>query len=304
MSEHLGSLPPGDVGYFGVDWTEIIAAVAGDALDGDPQITCSSAALSIDRLRTMNGVSTFNASSDVEGTYELLARVALEPSGRRVSQTLVLVVGLPPALEPVTLDEARKHLRLDVSGDPPQHPEDDLILGWIRAAREKVELATGLTLVRTPAVDYRDSWPMEHERYGSRRHVDPLRDWIRDPGRFRGGSVSFLLDKTPVVSIQAIKYVDVNGVLQVLPADQYQLVPDAGRMRVQTAAMTSWPSVQRESGAIRIEYTAGPTGPIAESLRSAIKLVLAVLYENRGSYDADKPPQGLEELIQGYRILV
>ena len=48
---------------------------------------------------------------------------------------------LAPGAEPVTLAEAKDHLRL-------QHAsEDELLAGLIRAAREDVERATGMALI-------------------------------------------------------------------------------------------------------------------------------------------------------------
>ena len=44
-----------------------------------------------------------------------------------------------PSTEPVTLAEARAHLRLDTFGSPPAHPEDDLISLYISAARQFCE---------------------------------------------------------------------------------------------------------------------------------------------------------------------
>ena len=59
----------------------------------------------------------------------------------------------PPALEPVTLAEVRQFLRLD--GDS----EDTLLTGLIKAARETLEVQTGLALINQTWRFYPDSWP-------------------------------------------------------------------------------------------------------------------------------------------------
>ncbi len=59
----------------------------------------------------------------------------------------------PPALEPVTLAEVRQFLRLD------DDSEDTLLTGLIKAARETLEVQTGLALINQTLRLYLDSWP-------------------------------------------------------------------------------------------------------------------------------------------------
>jgi uncharacterized phiE125 gp8 family phage protein len=54
---------------------------------------------------------------------------------------MTLIRTVEPAAEPVTLAEAKAHLRLADSS------EDDLLTGLIRAARQDVERATGMALI-------------------------------------------------------------------------------------------------------------------------------------------------------------
>ena len=58
-----------------------------------------------------------------------------------------------PAAEPVTLAEAKAHLRVVDA------VEDTLISGLIKAAREEVEAATGLALISQNWRLYLDCWP-------------------------------------------------------------------------------------------------------------------------------------------------
>ena len=60
-----------------------------------------------------------------------------------------------PALEPVTLAEAKAHLRVDISDD------DDLITAIIKAAREYCEEYLDRTLVHTQWTMRMDAFPWE-----------------------------------------------------------------------------------------------------------------------------------------------
>jgi uncharacterized phiE125 gp8 family phage protein len=59
----------------------------------------------------------------------------------------------PPALEPVTLAQARQFLRLSDNG------QDVLLEGLIKAARETLEMRTGLVLIDRTFRLYADRWP-------------------------------------------------------------------------------------------------------------------------------------------------
>ncbi len=65
--------------------------------------------------------------------------------------TAALITG--PALEPVSLDDAKAHLRLDTDDD------DTLVMTIITAARLHVEAATRRVLIEQSWRVYLDAWP-------------------------------------------------------------------------------------------------------------------------------------------------
>ena len=63
------------------------------------------------------------------------------------------ILTTPPAVEPVSLAEAKAHLRSSASGD------DDMISRLIIAARRHIEAQSGLALIQQVWSHYRDDWP-------------------------------------------------------------------------------------------------------------------------------------------------
>src|ERR1043165_9106345 len=56
---------------------------------------------------------------------------------QKITQNLRLTDA--PSVEPITLEEARDHLRLVASGSPATHPDDDMIEAFITAARQHID---------------------------------------------------------------------------------------------------------------------------------------------------------------------
>lgn len=157
----------------------------------------------------------------------------------------------PPELEPVTVDEMRDHLRIDSTD------EDGLIAGMISAAREACEVYTHRQFMQTTLVYTADYFCRKIE-----------------------------LPRPPLVSVQAVKYLDTDGTLQTLATSQYRVITDSLIGFIQPAFGVSWPAVYSVSNAVTVEYTAGYGDAIEDvpnKIRQAIKLMAADLFERRES---------------------
>jgi len=165
-----------------------------------------------------------------------------------------LVLTSAPASEPVTLAEAKLHLRVDFSDD------DALIGSLITAARQWCEQSSG-------AAFFTQTWRLT------------LDDWPTD------GVVK--LPRPPVKSVTSVKYYDGSGVQQTLVANtDYQVDLDAAPARVAASPDKSWPDVQAgRLSPIEIVYVAGETttGAIDQRAKQAILLMVAHWYKNRES---------------------
>lgn len=161
-----------------------------------------------------------------------------------------LTLVTPPVAEPVTLEEAKLHLRLD------QDAEDTLLSAMIVAAREYVEMYTRRQLVTA-------TWELS---------LDTWVDVIRPP-------------KPPLLGVNAITYLDEAEMEQTLAANTYRVDTTLEPGRIVRASGASWPAVAPVPGAIRIAYDAGygTASAVPETFRQAILLSVADLYEHRES---------------------
>ena len=163
-------------------------------------------------------------------------------------------------VEPLTIAQAKRHLAIDDTGDAvfdAAMAED--IAAALKAARHTCEHRLQHTLIDSTWLHTRDAfacWTM------------PL----------AMGAVS---------AIDWVKYIDGNGALQTLATDQYKLDAD----RLTPAYGCAWPTTRCESGAVRIQYTAG-FGPTAATVPpnvvAWIKLCLTDLWEQRAR-SAERP---------------
>lgn len=183
---------------------------------------------------------------------------------------LTLVQTVAPASEPVTLAEAKLHLRVEVSDD------DDLITGLLKAARQYAETVTGRQLMQATWRLNLDAWPDDDE--------------IRVP-------------KPPLQSVSSITYVDTAGATQTVAASDYQVDANSEPGRIVPAYGEVWPAVRDQLNAIAVTYVAGgaAASSVPEGIKAAIKLLLAHWYETREAVItgtiATEVPMAVESLL-------
>lgn len=186
------------------------------------------------------------------------------------------------AAEPITLAQARLHLRLDTSGSPPTHPDDALVTALITAARQSAEAFTGLGLVEQTYLLTLDEFPEDEIDLGV---------W-------------------PVRSISSVSYIDPDGATQTLSSTKYLLDPYDRPARLQPTE--PWPATKARVNAITITMSAGmdagsPTMynvPVA--IQRGMLMLIGHLYENREAINVanivTEVPMATEYLLMPYRI--
>ncbi|MBF0358866.1 MAG: hypothetical protein HQL70_09680 [Magnetococcales bacterium] len=182
-----------------------------------------------------------------------------------------LTLDTAPTVTPVTLAEAKAHLRVDSA------VEDEPITTSILAA--------------TGYIDGEDGWL-------GRSIVTQV--WkMMLPGF---GSV-IRLPLPPIQSVDSIKYVDLDGASQTLATDQYALTD----REVRPAYNVSWPSTRVQPDAVTVTFTAGYglAEDVPAAIKAAILLHIGSLYQVRESHvigDVIEPPFGYSALLASYRV--
>lgn len=184
--------------------------------------------------------------------------------------TIVSLSG--PAVEPLTLSEAKAHLRIADA------VEDTYLAGLIRVAREHLERATGLVATNQ----------------SFRLHLDSVSE---------DGMIQIL--KGPVQTIDAIRVYDAAG--QPKTVSLQGIVVERGSMPARLSTPPGLIAAQGVNG-IDIDFTAGfgATGnEVPDTIRRALLLHVAQMFEYRGAVTvADQPavlPDGYDRLLDPFR---
>lgn len=183
-----------------------------------------------------------------------------------------------PAVEPVSLEEARVHLKLDVLEDG-GHPEDALVEGLISAAREHVEQLTQ-TIV-------------------AERTVTVTLDG------FAGEEVD--LGVAPVTAINAVMYEAYPNTYITLPQGSYKLVDSKPAKMV---GIAEWPVPMDCPGSVAVQCVAGYAPKACpKTLKQAMLLLVGHWYENRQAVrevgrgmTLEELPKGVDSLIAPHRL--
>jgi uncharacterized phiE125 gp8 family phage protein len=187
------------------------------------------------------------------------------------------VLTTAPATEPVSLAEAKLHLKIETADTA----DDTLVTYLIKAARENAEEYTRRSFIET-------TWE---------RRMDTFFD--------DGQDGVILLKKNPVKSITSIKYLDVNGVEQTLSTAYYNLLTGEEPHRIEPSYDHSWPAHREDAQRIKIVFKAGYAS-VPDSIKSAILLIVAHLYEHREDVVVGRIvsplTNGAKSLLDYYRL--
>jgi uncharacterized phiE125 gp8 family phage protein len=180
-----------------------------------------------------------------------------------------------PAIEPVSLDEARAFLRVE------HHDDDEVIAALAAGARIHVEAATRRALITQNWRISRDAWP--------------------DDGRLE-------IRPGPLQSLGAACVYDLENMAH--DVDLQAFVPDLGASAL-VFAPWAVPAPGRPNAGIALDVVVGygdAAIDVPEPLRQAIRLLIAHWYDNRGvvapgTTQAAVLPQSVSALLAPYRML-
>ncbi len=177
----------------------------------------------------------------------------------------------PPAAEPVTLAEAKAHLRVT-------HADDDtLIASLLVSARRIVEARSGLLLMEQEWTCFFDGW---------------------------GDDGVMPLPLAPIMSVDEVAVFSDEGTKAVIDAAHYFADAASRPARLLLRGSRLWPPPGRAINGIAVTVTAGfgaAAVAVPQPLRQAILVLVAHLYEHRGSAAPPPPPLTLDTLIRPYR---
>ena len=187
---------------------------------------------------------------------------------------MIPILLTPPAVEPISLTQAKIWLRIDHSH------EDELISALIASARLVVESAARRMLVLQTWRIVMDQWP----------------------------SADIIIPLAPVRRVLALRTLNDVDAGVVAPPSTYIAATSGGvgRIRFLTAAIAP----QKKIGGVEIDvelgFGSGPEG-VPETLKTAMRLLIARWYEQRGDVESDgvfeRMPPAVASLIAPYRRL-
>lgn len=186
-------------------------------------------------------------------------------------------LSVAPAIDLISLDEARAHVRRDDN-------DDDTILGLLIATvASRLDGFSGVL---------------------GRALINQT--WIERADGFSAGDV-FRLDLMPLVSISSVKYYDADNALQTLSPSAYSAHNRTNYSYVRLANDEAWPATYERDDAVEITYVAGYGSAAADVpavIRHAAFLTLGNYYENREEVItgtiASRLPDGVMTLLRPY----
>lgn len=176
-----------------------------------------------------------------------------------------ITIATEPAAEPITLAQAKTHLRrLDGY-------EDDYITDMIRVARRILETKMRRAFINQTWDLKLDKFPPNGDPVATMRTELERRSQIRIP-------------RPPLSSVTYIKYIDTGGTEQTFSSDNYTVDTNSEPGRVYPAHGQIWPETQNIENAVTIRFVAGygSSGDnVPAEIKHAIKLMIGHWMQHR-----------------------
>ncbi|MFP3564696.1 head-tail connector protein [Paraburkholderia sp. SIMBA_030] len=199
----------------------------------------------------------------------------------------MLVQTVPPAAEPISLDEAKLHLKVDIADD------DTLITALIVAARQFAESLTGRSFIT-------QSWQLALDYF----------------------PICLQLDRGKVQTIASIVYRDMSGASQTVafdaPSNSIQRSTDGNIVadltalpaRITPAFGRIWPIPLPEIGAVTVNYTAGygAAADVPQGIKQWMLLRVGSMYSFREEVVAERsikvdPMPFFDLMLDSFRVV-
>jgi uncharacterized phiE125 gp8 family phage protein len=184
----------------------------------------------------------------------------------------------PATIEPITIEEARKHVELPNG----YTAHDKHLLRFITAARQRAELITGRQIVTATWDLYLDHFPCFDE---------PI-----------------FLPKPPLQSVTSIVYTSTAGVSTTWTSSEYIVSTHREPGIIRPAFGETYPSARRQLDSIRVRYVAGYGSPTAcpELLKAAMLLLLGHWFDHREEVNigniVTNVPTAAADILEQYRV--
>lgn len=188
-----------------------------------------------------------------------------------LSSQFALELITPPAVSPVTLDEAKAQMRVEHSDD------DEIIQRFISVATAYVDANGAL---------------------GKAMITQTWAQWLSP----NPNVVEIMVG--PVQSVSSISYYDIDGSLQLAEIADFDVFGTPLKKTIRPKSGKSWPVTQQRDDAIRIEFVVGygdSPSDLPATVRHALMLLVSNWYENRESeligLASKTLPFGFDQLI-------
>jgi hypothetical protein len=155
----------------------------------------------------------------------------------------------PPTAEPIDLVEVKLHLRVDIPDD------DTLIVPLMGAARDYAENLTKKQFVAARWKQVMDGFPS---------NATESSGGLYGKAYARPGNAIYL-ERSPVAQIVSVQYLDLQGVIQTMPAANYVADLSSDPVRITPVFGQIWPIPMPQIGSVWVIYDAGYATPITAS---------------------------------------